>query len=247
MRTKRMLFSVVGRSTATADAEILITTPASDRMDDVVLSDGAVVGAYMKNPVVLFAHQMNELPVAITTSLNIDTSGIRAQFKWLQNDPLADRVRNAFDQGALRAASIGFRPLEYERNSQGGYTFTRWELLEFSLVPVPANAEAVRTLKQYGLADDAEPVAVVVDGEPRNTVNITPELLTAAIQQFVAKELAKATGAVVDDVPLLPVIRAAASQMPALQMDEGELKNFVGAIIGEVVRQTLRRAGGAVD
>ena len=74
-------------------------------------------------------------------------------------------MRNAWEQGLLRAASIGFRPLESSPNGRGGLSFTRWELLEWSLVAVPANAEAVRALKSLNLLADDEPALHLADDE----------------------------------------------------------------------------------
>jgi len=48
--------------------------------------------------------------------------------------------------GWVKAASIGFAPITWEENDEGGWTFTEWELLEWSLVPVPANQEALRRM-----------------------------------------------------------------------------------------------------
>ncbi len=45
----------------------------------------------------------------------------------------------------MRGASIGFRPLTTPKaNDLGGYDFGSVELLEWSLVPVPANPDALR-------------------------------------------------------------------------------------------------------
>lgn len=123
--------------------------------------------AYGKNPVVLWNHDhagmtaAAGLPIGMTRKLVETGAGeIRAWFQFLEGDPFVDRVKNAWDQGFLRAASIGWRALETEPTSQG-WRDTRSELLEWSLVPVPADpgalrsayAEMLRTL----LGDDAIP------------------------------------------------------------------------------------------
>ena len=52
------------------------------------------------------------------------------RWRWLESDPFAQRVTRASDQGALRVASIVFRPLAGEPNgTAAGYT--RWKLLEW--------------------------------------------------------------------------------------------------------------------
>jgi HK97 family phage prohead protease len=149
---------------ATGDEpSITVSTNDEDRDGDVCVPSGAVLTNYQKNPVVLFGHDYSALPVGSSTSVSVGTNGIVASWRWLENDTFADRVRNAFEQGVLRAASIGFRPLESAARGDGsGRVYTKWELLEWSLVPVPANASAVRTLKRLNLwhDDDGDDIAL---------------------------------------------------------------------------------------
>lgn len=140
---------------------IIISTGSLDRQGDELVPTGAALDAYRKNPVVLFAHDHNELPVGSTTSISVDASGIRAAWKWLENDARAARVRNAYDQNVLGAASVGFVPLAWEDLDGGGLRFTKWELLEWSLCPVPANPEAIRVLKGLGLDSPASRAGLV--------------------------------------------------------------------------------------
>ena len=197
--------TVAGYGTqADADGEILITTPAEDRVGDVLDPEGAETRAYLKNPVVKYAHSDEQLPVAVTTKLAIEPGrGIRAAFRWLKGDAFADRVKNAYDQGILRAASVGFRPLMSEPRPSGrGRRYTKWEMLEWSFTSVPCNPEAVRTLKAMGLwsrepivfrltdspavarlknAPPNERIRIIDDRPQRFTVN--PSTLADGVQQ----------------------------------------------------------------
>jgi len=137
------------------DARITISTMDEDREGDVLVPEGATFDGYNRNPVVLFGHEMHALPVARTIHLAVQpTKGIQADFVWLTGDPFADRVRNVFEQGVL-GASVGFLPKKWEPYGKAGRRYTEWELLEWSLVTTPANPNAVRTLKQFGLSGPA--------------------------------------------------------------------------------------------
>jgi HK97 family phage prohead protease len=138
---------------ATGDEpSIVISSPNEDRDGDVLDMRGCVLDNYKRNPVVLFGHDYKSLPVGAATNIDVNPDAIHASWRWLEGDAFADRVKNAFNQGILRAASVGFRPLSQEpRAGSKGVNYKQWELLEFSLVPVPANPEAVRMLKSYGL------------------------------------------------------------------------------------------------
>lgn len=54
--------------------------------------------------------------------------------------------------GRLRAASVGFMPLEANFNEKrGGVDFLKQEGLEWSIVPIPSNREALQEAKQAGI------------------------------------------------------------------------------------------------
>ena len=93
--------------------------------------------AYARNPVVLLAHdRFSGLPIGRTTELAWTNEGLRAKFEFLPGDPLAERVENAWKRGYLRSASIGAKRMP----DSGG----RDQLVEWSIVPVPADGDAVR-------------------------------------------------------------------------------------------------------
>ena len=164
---KQTVTTVISETSGSGDEpEITISTPSLDRDFDEVMVEGADLESYRRNPVVLFGHDYGALPVGGTTAIEVMPGrGLRASWRWLEGDAFADRVKNAYAQGLLRAASIGFRVLESTPNGRGGMRFTRWELLEWSLVPVPANGEAVRGLKRLDLWRQDEPVLLLADDD----------------------------------------------------------------------------------
>lgn len=135
--------------------EAMITTEAIDRQGDIVRATGAQLENYMKNPVVLWAHDYDEPPVAKCIGIEIMPGvGIKATFQFPAPgvNPEADTVRQLWTGGFLNATSIGFIPLACkpvdekadERYYWGPWDYVSWEMLEFSIVPVPANQEALR-------------------------------------------------------------------------------------------------------
>ena len=114
--------------------------------------DGMDFSNYRKNPVVLFAHdysgrtESSGLPIGRTVSLARTQDGrIRADFEFLSGDPFADRVRNAWNRGFLRGASIGWRAIEARPSERGkGLRIVKSELIEWSIVAVPADPDALR-------------------------------------------------------------------------------------------------------
>ncbi len=115
--------------------------------------DGMDFSNYRKNPVVLFAHdyrgttESSGLPIGRTVSLERTSDGrIRADFEFLSGDPFADRVRNAWNRGFLRGASIGWRAIESRPSGRGrSLRVVKSELIEWSIVAVPADPDALRS------------------------------------------------------------------------------------------------------
>lgn len=154
---------------------ILISTASVDRDGDRVLPEGIIVENYLKNPVVMWLHDYYGrtpaagIPIGQTKALEKapDGQGIIAEFEFLPGDEFAQRVKNAWDQGFIRTASIGFIPREAEENEFGGQDFRKWELLEWSLVPIPANQEALRlAVKALGI----EGVLPEVEAEKKGVI-----------------------------------------------------------------------------
>ena len=126
--------------------KFVITTGDADRENDVIDPTGWDVSNYLKNPVVLFAHDYGSLPIARTTKLEQHDDHLIAiaEFATEELNPMAEQVFNMLKQGFLRGASVGFRPTVFEYNNErGGGDFSGQELLEFSVVPIPANAQSL--------------------------------------------------------------------------------------------------------
>ena len=133
--------------------------------------DGMDFSNYQKNPVVLFAHdysgrtESSGLPIGRTLRLDRTVDGhIRAEFEFLSGDMFADRVRNAWNRGFLRGASIGWRAIEARPSRLGkGVRIVKSELIEWSIVAVPADPDALRgayTRVMKALIDDSAEVEI---------------------------------------------------------------------------------------
>ena len=148
------------------------STPETDRAGDVVLS----TGARFKNPLPLLLHHDARLPVG-TVKLKAANDGISFVATLPQIDTpgtLKDRIDEAWQSlkaGLIRGTSIGFRALEdgIELLKNGGLKFTDFEILELSLVAIPANASAtIQTIKSL----DAPHLAAIGDEEPSPSAGV---------------------------------------------------------------------------
>jgi HK97 family phage major capsid protein/HK97 family phage prohead protease len=133
------------------------TTPRPDRVGDIV----EPLGVQFKNPMPLLHQHDSDKPVGSVTFDAPTKDGITFTArlpKITEPGPLKDRVDTAWGEvkaGLVRAVSIGFRALDdgYEFMKGGGIRFLKTEVLELSLVTVPANADAmISTVKSIDAA-----------------------------------------------------------------------------------------------
>lgn len=146
--SKRYLPQVLG--TKAIDREkyqirFVLSSPNPDRHDEVVDQKGWKLENYLKNPVVLFGHDQSSFAVGQMVELGIVDGNLEGvvQFAYKEN-PDAQILFELYAGGYMRAGSVGFGNLKWmfdEVNDR--LTLLENELYEFSLVNVPANADAL--------------------------------------------------------------------------------------------------------
>lgn len=130
-----------------------ISTKARDRMDESLLPEGADLKKYNQNPVVLFAHDYSRPPIGKALWTKKDGKGILSKVQFA-NTPFAKEIFELFKGGFMNAFSVGFMPKEWvdgDGKKTPARTYTKWEMLEYSAVPVPANPEALALAMQKGI------------------------------------------------------------------------------------------------
>jgi Caudovirus prohead protease. len=115
---------------------------------------------FMRNPVILYGHDMKSLPIGRAIALHRTTNSLVAkiQFAVTQNEQAAT-IWNLVRDGFLTGASIGFQPLASVPFKAKltppalaeNLRYTRVELLEISIVSVPANTNALKMAVDRGL------------------------------------------------------------------------------------------------
>lgn len=126
-----------------------------DRYGDVVEPDGWELTNFRQNPIALFNHKPDQV-VGRWANVRVANNQLVGDFEPATpgTSRLADEVRSLIDQGILRATSVGFRAIEQEPIKKGGTRFKQQELLETSIVSVPANPAAVAIARSLNISDD---------------------------------------------------------------------------------------------
>jgi HK97 family phage prohead protease len=128
----------------------VISTDSVDRDNDTIALDGWELDAFLKNPAVLWAHSRTDPPIGRAVSVESGDGRLTAQVEFATT-PQAEEIYQLVRGGFINATSVGFRPIDWELNDEReGIDFLRQELTEFSVVPVPANAEALISASASG-------------------------------------------------------------------------------------------------
>jgi HK97 family phage prohead protease len=152
--------------------------------------------------VVLWAHDANAPPIGCMKQIFTSGDKLMGDVKFAPADAykFADTVFRLVVDGFISAGSVGFIPIEWKFSSNPdrpmGIDFKRQELLEFSICPIPANANALvegRSYRSRRAADD--PVGelagligrLIVAARLRN--ELPPRRTTYAERLEIAREL----------------------------------------------------------
>ena len=127
--------------------EAIVATESEDRHGEILELKGLDTSKYMKNPVVLWAHDYSQPPIGKTLTLKKKDGKLIAKVKFaIDEDSFAHKIYKLYKGGYMKAFSIGFIPKEIDDNR-----YTKAEMIEHSSVPIPANSEALALAISKGI------------------------------------------------------------------------------------------------
>lgn len=213
------------------EIELIGSTEDMDRDGEVLKMDGWDLRAFKKNPVVLPSHLYFQPAIGKAKVSKRDGKLIfRIEFPPEGINPVADVYKGLYKSGFMTASSVGFLPREWswgEKENEPRRTFTKQELLEISLVSVPANPNALVTAK--GISD-----ALAQKKITNKDVRVLEKFLEEAM------DLSRETG-----VFYLPEVKGGDSdgeekaEKKATEKDEKEQSDFEKRIC-ESVKKTVK-------
>ncbi|WP_035647346.1 hypothetical protein [Flavobacterium sp. ASV13] len=137
------------------EAEFVISTEAVDSYDTIFKIDGWDLKRYQNNPIVAYGHRTwSDNPDMILGTSEVWVEGEqligKVRFESEETNPTAEKIWKKVKEGTLRMASVGANPLEWrmgiaaDGENPGVLYFTRTELLEWSIVPLGSNPDALK-------------------------------------------------------------------------------------------------------
>lgn len=125
-----------------------------------LLSNGVDLNAFAKNAVMLFNHETEgdvyTGPIGRWENLRNENGQILADAIFDENDPFAKAIADKVANGFLNATSVGFRIIETSEDpslmiaGQTRPTVTKWDMIEASIVDIPANKNALALYDNKG-------------------------------------------------------------------------------------------------
>lgn len=160
METK--LFTKAYSEEVKGEKLFVISNDVEDRQGEVLSLEGWDLENYKKNPVILWAHNDKEPAIGKGTDIKFRTINGKKQLTFKpffhKKSDLSRLIADLVEDGIINATSVGFLPKEMDGN-----VYTKKELLEVSMVNVPANAGALGLAMSKGYTKDL--VSKVLDVE----------------------------------------------------------------------------------
>ena len=152
--------------------KFVASTASPDRYGDVVDQKGWDLRAYNRNPVVLFNHNPAQMPIGKGKAY-VENEQLMLEVEFDQKDDMAKTIEQKVRDGFINAVSVGFQPsktisraslpADHPYHGKSGQYFQASELLEVSIVTIPANNEATLSKqfsREIGLADVARSLII---------------------------------------------------------------------------------------
>jgi HK97 family phage prohead protease/HK97 family phage major capsid protein len=138
-------------------AEYVLSDDTPDRMGDIIEAGGWELESFKSNPIALFNHHPDFI-VGRWHRLRIEGNQLRGHLELAPKgtSPRINEIRKLVEAGILKAVSVGFRPLDHSplnpKDPWSGQRFHKQELVETSLVAVPANPNALAVAKSLNVS-----------------------------------------------------------------------------------------------
>lgn len=182
---KQYIKALIEKATGTSGGDevykIIASTSAVDRQGDVIDQAGWDLSDFKKNPVVLWAHDYTLPPIAKAIDIEVIGENLIMSFTFAPTE-FAQSIKALVDGGFQNASSVGFIPMERQGN-----TITKAQLLEVSLVPVPANQQALmlaaKSFESKGVAAEVVEkfVATLTEKEVEVELEVAAEVVAEPV------------------------------------------------------------------
>lgn len=223
---------------------IIGSTNVTDRMGDVIEQSGWDLKNFLKNPVILYGHNQREetLPIGKAIKVWVEGKGTKAaklmfKVKFDLQDSFAAEIYRKIKEGYLNTVSVGFIPSEWEEldpnNWFGGLKYISQELLELSVVPIPANPQALMPLKAFAEKEGkVGSISTMKELFPQIEDNRFKKMMKESKEVAVEKIKEAKENEIVNEVRAIEEFDEDSFRVLALKKDEKEYVSIIGKLKG---------------
>lgn len=151
----------------------VVSTPEVDRYGTIIVPAGIDYTAYLNNPIVLAQHDSDKWPIGRCLGFAMNGENLEATIQIECITEEGRKLNKLINAGFVKAVSVGIIPVEYEEQTIDGQkvtVYTKSELVEFSVVSVPANRQALLKKSIKTLIQDS------LNKYKKETRMLTPEI-----------------------------------------------------------------------
>lgn len=151
----------------------VVSTPEIDRYGTIIVPAGIDYTAYLNNPIVLAQHDSDQWPIGRCLGFAMNGENLEATIQIECITEEGEKLNKLINAGFVKAVSVGIIPVEYEEQTIDGKkvtVYTKSELVEFSVVSVPANRQALLKKSLKTLIQDS------INKYKKETRMLTPEI-----------------------------------------------------------------------
>ncbi len=177
-RVKHFAVTVEKSADPAFDARFVMSASTPDRVKDTIDPVAYKSAAKIDKLIALWQHDPDR-PIGFWTNLKADGDRLVGHIK-LASTNLAQMVKQLIEDGVPLASSIGFRG-KAKPNDHGGLHFKEIELLECSIVSVPAHPLAVQIAKSFGF--DEALIEIPADAQPGDNMQDVLARAAASLQK----------------------------------------------------------------
>jgi HK97 family phage prohead protease len=207
----------------------VVSTPEVDRYGTIIVPSGIDYTAYLNNPIVLAQHDSDEWPIGRCLGFAMNGENLEATIQIECITEEGKKLNKLINAGYVKAVSVGIIPNEYEEQTIDGQkvtVYTMSELVEFSVVSVPANRQAllkksIKTLLQDSIQKYKKEKRMLT---PEIEAKIKDELLPAIKEAFVNEVINLGFSPEEAEASVTAFITAGAPPMLAVLQGEAEPK-----------------------
>jgi HK97 family phage prohead protease len=203
----------------------VVSTPEIDRYGTVIVPSGIDYTAYLNNPIVLAQHEADEWPIGKCLGFAMNGENLEATLQIHRITDEACEVADLVRNGYVNAVSVGIIPTEWEEKNVDGETvtfYTKSELVEFSIVSIPANRQALLK-KSYERKNKKRNLETIFNKAKKVNRMLTPEQTTALSEQFMPVLIEAATTFLRDELGIAEADAIKAAEAGAMAAGDAML------------------------